>query len=61
MLGSLLASALYKLFKMLEYETANPGQDEDDERRVADPDDSPDRINHPREHGVGVGPGENQV
>lgn len=28
-LGSLLASALYKFMKMLEYETANPGQDFD--------------------------------
>jgi aquaporin related protein len=27
-LGSLLASAFYKFIKMLEYETANPGQDQ---------------------------------
>ena len=27
-LGSLLASAFYKFIKMLEYETANPGQDD---------------------------------
>ncbi|KAF4461828.1 aquaporin [Fusarium albosuccineum] len=29
-LGSLLAFACYKLFKWLEYQTANPGQDDDD-------------------------------
>ena len=30
LLGSLLSSGFYKFIKMLEYETANPGQDQDD-------------------------------
>jgi len=34
-LGSLLASSLYKLMKMLEYETANPGQDFDEHEKEA--------------------------
>lgn len=29
-LGALLATGFYKFIKMLEYETANPGQDSDD-------------------------------
>ncbi|RFN42907.1 hypothetical protein FIE12Z_12689 [Fusarium flagelliforme] len=29
-MGSLLAFAVYKLFKWLDYQTANPGQDDDD-------------------------------
>lgn len=33
MLGSLLASSLYKIMKMLEYETANPGQDFDEHEK----------------------------
>ena len=32
-LGSLMASSLYKLMKMLEYETANPGQDFDEHEK----------------------------
>ncbi|KAL6713666.1 Aquaporin-1 [Lecanora helva] len=32
-LGSVLASSLYKLMKMLEYETANPGQDFDEHEK----------------------------
>ncbi|KAL8917367.1 MAG: hypothetical protein Q9208_007985 [Pyrenodesmia sp. 3 TL-2023] len=42
-LGALLASGFYKFIKMLEYETANPGQDFDDKeqgdtsRPVVDP------------------------
>ncbi len=53
-LGSLLAAGFYKFVKILEYETANPGQDETDGRRVPKPDDSPERIKYPREHGVGT-------
>ncbi|KAL6718266.1 Aquaporin-1 [Lecanora helva] len=38
LLGSLLASAFYKLIKALEYETANPGQDFDEnETKLFDP------------------------
>ena len=38
LLGTLLASGFYKFIKMLEYETANPGQDLDDkEAQVFDP------------------------
>ncbi|KAL8867982.1 MAG: hypothetical protein Q9174_005298 [Haloplaca sp. 1 TL-2023] len=37
-LGALLAAAFYKFIKMLEYETANPGQDFDDrEQEFFDP------------------------
>jgi hypothetical protein len=32
-MGSLLAFAVYKLFKWLDYQTANPGQDDDDLER----------------------------
>ncbi|KAI9813921.1 MAG: hypothetical protein M1826_002354 [Phylliscum demangeonii] len=53
LLGTLLASGFYKFVKVLEYETANPGQDETDSRCVADPEDPPHRVKHPREHGVG--------
>lgn len=38
LLGSLLASGFYKFIKMLEYETANPGQDFDEnETQLFDP------------------------
>lgn len=44
MLGSLLASGFYKLIKMLEYETANPGQDFDEnETKLFDPERDVDR------------------
>ena len=52
-LGGLLAAAFYKFVKILEYETANPGQDEVDPRRVPDDADAPERVKYPREHGVG--------
>ncbi|KAL8766277.1 MAG: hypothetical protein Q9209_006909 [Squamulea sp. 1 TL-2023] len=43
-LGALLASAFYKFIKILEYETANPGQDFDDrEQEFFDPTKSTDR------------------
>ncbi len=32
-MGSLLASSVYKVMKMLEYETANPGQDFDEHEK----------------------------
>lgn len=38
-IGTLLATALYKLIKILEYEMANPGQDGDD---LNDPTQNPD-------------------
>lgn len=39
LLGSLLAAGFYKFIKMLEYETANPGQDFDEnETQLFDPD-----------------------
>ncbi|KAI9884023.1 MAG: hypothetical protein M1823_004187 [Watsoniomyces obsoletus] len=53
-LGALIAAGFYKFVKVLEYETANPGQDEVDPRRVPDPEDDPERIKYPREHGVGA-------
>jgi aquaporin rerated protein, other eukaryote len=37
-LGSLLASGFYKFIKMLEYETANPGQDRGEEGEHFNPD-----------------------
>ena len=44
MLGSLLASGFYKLIKSLEYETANPGQDFDEnETKLFDPERDVDR------------------
>lgn len=52
-LGALIAAGFYKFVKILEYETANPGQDETDSRRVPDPEDPPEAIKYPREHGVG--------
>ncbi|KAI9833351.1 MAG: hypothetical protein M1819_003746 [Sarea resinae] len=43
-LGALLASGFYKFCKMVEYETANPGQDLDDkEAQVFNPDESIER------------------
>ena len=51
-LGAVVAAGFYKFIKMLEYETANPGQDEEDERHVADPDMSPEEVKYPREHDV---------
>ena len=33
-MGALLASGLYKFMKMLEYETANPGQDFDEHEKA---------------------------
>ncbi|KAI9817708.1 MAG: hypothetical protein M1832_004602 [Thelocarpon impressellum] len=56
-LGSILAAGLYKLIKKLEYETANPGQDEDDERRVPSPDDHPDKVKFPRTYDPEKGEG----
>lgn len=53
-LGSLIAAGFYKFVKVLEYETANPGQDEVDPRRVPDSEENPERIKYPREHGVGT-------
>jgi aquaporin related protein len=32
-MGSFLAFGCYKIFKVLEYQTANPGQDDDDLER----------------------------
>lgn len=49
-LGAILAAGFYKFIKMLEYETANPGQDEEDERHVPDPEASPEEAKHPREY-----------
>ncbi|KAI9805352.1 MAG: hypothetical protein M1833_005805 [Piccolia ochrophora] len=49
-LGALIASGFYKFIKMLEYETANPGQDEDDERKVPDPEGSPEHAKFPRDY-----------
>ena len=44
LLGSLLAAGFYKLIKMLEYETANPGQDFDEnETKIFDPERDVDR------------------
>ena len=44
LLGSLLAAGFYKLIKMLEYETANPGQDFDEnETKIFDPERDIDR------------------
>lgn len=44
LLGSLLASGFYKLIKALEYETANPGQDFDEnETKLFDPERDVDR------------------
>ncbi|CAG7561308.1 unnamed protein product [Fusarium equiseti] len=34
-MGSLLAFGCYKIFKVLEYQTANPGQDDDDIERAS--------------------------
>lgn len=46
LLGSLLASGFYMFIKMLEYETANPGQDLDDkEAQVFNPEVSTERPN----------------
>ncbi|KAL9102035.1 MAG: hypothetical protein Q9163_002768 [Psora crenata] len=46
MLGTLLASGFYKFIKMLEYETANPGQDFDEKEHEAfDPDRDTSRPN----------------
>ena len=46
LLGSLLASGFYKFMKMIEYETANPGQDFNDiEAEVFDPDKDTNRPN----------------
>lgn len=43
-LGACLAVGFYRLVKVLEYETANPGQDFDDkEAEVFNPDDNPAR------------------
>ena len=53
LLGCLIAVGFYKFIKILEYETANPGQDETDERRVPNSEDSPEEVKHPREHGIG--------
>ncbi len=44
LLGSLLAAGFYKLIKGLEYETANPGQDFDEnETKIFDPERDVDR------------------
>ena len=44
LLGSLLASGFYKLIKAMEYETANPGQDFDEnETKLFDPERDVDR------------------
>ncbi|KAI9872646.1 MAG: hypothetical protein M1830_001370 [Pleopsidium flavum] len=56
-LGALLAAGFYMFIKMLEYETANPGQDLDDkEAKVFNPEVSTERPNvhvAPAEHIVG--------
>ncbi|KAI9669532.1 MAG: hypothetical protein M1817_004651 [Caeruleum heppii] len=49
-LGAIVAAGFYKFIKMLEYETANPGQDEEDERHVPNEDDDPAHVKHPRDH-----------
>ncbi|KAI9808777.1 MAG: hypothetical protein M1825_003930 [Sarcosagium campestre] len=49
-LGAIVASGFYKLIKVLEYETANPGQDESDERHVPDGDGSPQHAKFPRDY-----------
>ncbi|KAL0253135.1 Aquaporin-1 [Diplodia seriata] len=57
-LGSLLAVVIYRLIKSLEYETANPGQDFDEnEMEAFDPGDDPkpEDVRRPQVYGVTSG------
>jgi hypothetical protein len=56
-LGSLLAVVFYRLIKVLEYETANPGQDFDDkETEVFHPDEDPSSAEDVRRPNIAIGP-----
>lgn len=47
-MGSLLAAGLYKIFKVLDYESVNPGQDD-----TGKPIKHPHFRSHHQQHGVG--------
>lgn len=49
-LGALVASAFYKLIKMLEYETVNPGQDFDQKEKAIFNHTPPNEASHHEKH-----------